>query len=425
VASRAKNGRDLALDVLFRVETQGAFASAALRAAFDASPGLDGRERGLATELVYGVLRRRAQLDKAIAGRGRRLKDLDPPLHDPLRLGAYQILFLDRVPAHAAVDAAVEHAKARRGKPGASLVNAVLRKLADTPPAERIPSPPPLETDPVAHVAQVGSVGRPIAARWVEDLGPRPALELALAQLELPPLVLRTNRLRAQRAEVLEAVHGTEGAHPLAVHLPERGGLLPAELDVVLDGRASHQDEASMWIVDLLDPRPGERVLDLCAAPGGKTTAIAERMDDRGEVIAHDRTPKKLALVERAAERLGLSSVRIEPVAPDAGLVCDRVLVDAPCSGLGTLRRHPELRWRFTADDVDRLVRLQRKLLRRAAACVRPGGVLVYSVCTVSAPESEPILATLEGFELERTVRTRPTQPGLPDAFFAARLVRR
>ncbi|MCK6547349.1 16S rRNA (cytosine(967)-C(5))-methyltransferase RsmB [Myxococcota bacterium] len=421
-----KGARDVALDVLRRVSTQSAFASAALRSAFDRAPDLSPQDRALATELVYGVLRHRGHVDKAIGRHGKRLKDLDPRMHDVLRLGAYQLIYLDRVPAHAAVSEAVEQAKARLGPRGGGQVNAILRKIADTAPADRIPAPPPLEKEPVRHIAEVGSLPQVIAELLVADLGRDTALAFAKASLEAGSLTLRANLLRTTRDDLARETGGQPGRSPVAVHLPARGGTLPADLLAVVEGRATPQDEGSMNVVELLDPRPGERVLDVCAAPGGKTTYIAERMSDRGVVIAHDRLPDRLARVGESAARLGLRSIELVPVLPaldDAPF--DRVLVDAPCSGLGTLRRHPEIRWRFAKDQLESLAKVQASVLADAAARLRPGGTLVYSVCTVTRAESEAALATLEGFELVESFRTGPQDEGAPDGFFAAKLVKK
>ncbi len=421
------DARSLALDALRRVFTQGAFASAVLRSAFSAAPGLAPADRGLATELVYGVLRRRGQLDRAL-GRAadKRLKDLDPKLHDVLRLGAYQLIFLDRVPAHAAVDAAVEQAKRRGGPRAAGQANAILRKLAALPPAERLPAPTPLARDAVRHVVEAGGLPQPLAELLVRDLGPAPAAAFALASLEPAPLTLRANLLRTTRAALRDEVGGQDGAGPLAVRLPSGAGVLPAELPAVVEGRATPQDEASMRVVELLDPAPGEAILDVCAAPGGKTTYIAERLQDRGRVVAHDRLPDRLAMVGRSAARLGLGIVELAEVLPFEDERFDRVLVDAPCSGLGTLRRHPEIRWRFSPGDLESLTRTQREVLEEGARRVRPGGVLVYSVCTVTRAEAEAHLGALEAeFEVETLLRTSPADEGAPDGFFAARMRRR
>lgn len=422
--NQTHNSRDLALEILKRVGTRGAFASSALRAAFSQAD-LPVRERALTTELVYGVLRTRGHLDRALRkASGKRLKDMDPALHDILRIGAYQLTMLDRIPAFAAVDAAVEQGKRKRKKRGAAQVNAILRKLAGTPAEARIPPPIDAGIDPVRHVAETGSVSHAIAKVLVQDLGLERARAFVLASLERAPLTLRANLLATSAEALAEEVGGVIGALPYAVRI-DRPGALPSDVDAVREGRASPQDEASMRVVELLDPQPGERLLDVCAAPGGKTTHAAERMEDRGEVLAHDRLPERLARVEANARRLHLSSIRITDILPAETEQFDRVLVDAPCSGLGTLRRHPEIRWRFKETDLAELTATQRKVLLAGAARVRPGGVLVYSVCTVTRAEGRAHLEKLPGFDLETIVETSPEDEGAPDGFFAARLRRK
>ncbi len=417
--------RDVALEVLRRVATERAFASSALRSVL-AARSVSSADRGLATELIYGVLRRQGLLDRAIRHvSGRRIKDIDPKLIDVLRIGAYQLMYLDRVPAHAAVDTAVQQAKHRRGPRGGGLVNAVLRKMARLAPEARMPAAPPVASDPVAHVAAVGGLPDKLARRLVADMGAEEAARFAAASLDPAPLTLRVNRLRDSVEAVAAEVDGAPSQVAWSVRL-RSGRVLPADLAPVREGRATPQDEAAMRVVELLDPQPGEAVLDVCAAPGGKTTHAAEAMGDQGRVVAHDRLPGRLRRVAESAERLGLRSVEIAEVLPPDGDLFDRVLVDAPCSGLGTLRRHPEIRWRLTDDDLAELTRTQSVVLAEGARRVRPGGVLVYAVCTVTTIEGKDHLAELgDDFEVQDILRTGPHQPGAPDGFFAARLRRK
>ncbi len=463
------DGREIALRVLRRVFTQGAFASTVLRHeltrtepatatdpasdpisatdrpatpeapalpeerrpfAGEADPSDSERRRAsdkaLATEIVYGVLRRRHFLDRAVSrAAGKRLKDLDPRLHDVLRVAAYQLAYLERVPDHAAVDQAVEQAKRRLGTRGAGTANAILRRLAELPPDHRIPEPPSTR-DPVERVMHEGGVPRELADLWVADLGPDRALAFARASLDPAPQTLRANLLRTTPKALAREVGGTPGRHERAVRLPHGGTGLAADLDAVRAGRATPQDEASMAVVDLLDPKPGEHILDLCAAPGGKTTCIAEVTEDRARIDAYDRLPDRLRQVPQNAARLGLSSIQTLEALPEPEPIHDRVLVDAPCSGLGTLRRHPEIRWKFRADELDRLVRTQRRVLLDGAERVRPGGKLVYSVCTVTEREGPAALdAVKDAFQIEQTWSTGPDQEGAPDGFFAACLKKR
>ena len=414
--------RQLALDILRRISTQGAFAGPLLRSALP--PDLKDVDRGLITELVYGVLRQRGALDRALRkAAGKRLKDLDPKLHDVLRLAAYQLIFLDRIPDHAAVNSGVELAKSRAGRAGAGRTNQILRTLTRTPRDERVPQPPSFAQDPLAHVAAIGSVNTDIASILIDALGPQTARAFVLASLHSAPQSLRANLLQ-QDPKALQEELGAEPGHlPYAVRLPDGLRRLPSDLDAVRDGRASPQDEASMRVVELLAPQPGESILDVCSAPGGKSCHAAEKMQNRGEVFACDRLPERLNRVQENAERLGLTCIQTLDLLPELDSNFDRVLVDAPCSGLGTLRRHPEIRWRFKKDDLEPLVRTQDKVLRSGAERVRPGGVLVYSVCTVSQAEGpDRIQSLLSAFDLEEELFTGPQDPGQPDGFYAARL---
>jgi 16S rRNA (cytosine967-C5)-methyltransferase len=414
------DARDVALEVLRRVDAEASFAAPVLRAEVERR-GLQPADAGLATEIVYGLLRKRSFIDAALAHvSGRRIKDIDRKLIDILRIGAYQLMELDRIPDHAAVDVAVRQAKRRKAHGG--FVNAVLRKLARTPAAERLPPGPRPDAPPEQQVGFHGGVPLRLARQLVGDLGPDEALAFARASLEPAPLTLRVHP-RAEPQAIAAEVGGRIGALPYAIRLP--GGGLPAELDCVRRGDATPQDEAAMRVVELLDPQPGETVLDLCAAPGGKTTHIAERQGGQGRVVAYDRLPRRLARVAESAARLGLSGVETVEVLPPDDLRFDRVLVDAPCSGLGTLRRHPELRWKFDPDALAELASIQSELLSQGMARVRPGGVLVYSVCTITRTEGEDRLKDLgPHFVLEQTLRTGPHQPGAPDGFFVARLRR-
>lgn len=416
------NARDVALDVLRQVETRKAFANTVLRHAITKAQ-LQPHDAGLATELVYGVLRWRGVLDQRLAHvSGRKHKDIDRRLIDILRVGAYQIDFLDRVPDHAVVDSAVRQAKRRKAHPG--FVNAVLRKYARLAPLER--RPPPLPADAPAQQKMRSETGLPneLTQVLLDALGPSDALSFARASMMPAPLTLRVNELRATASELLAEIPGsTPGAIDGAIQLPSGVRTLPSDLAAVEEGRATPQDEASMRVVELLAPQPGERVLDVCAAPGGKTTHMAERMRDSGEVLAYDRLPRRLAQVDASAQRLGLSIVRTLEVLPEVGELFDRVLVDAPCSGLGTLRRHPELRWKFRREDLSELRKTQMDVLHEGAARVRPGGVLVYSICTVTREESS-VVEGLAGFRREESFRTGPHEPHAPDGFFAARLIR-
>jgi len=398
-ASAPTHARLLALRVLERVSSAGAYADILLHSALGRST-LNAPDRAFATDLVYGTLRWRGKIDFYLSHFvDQDLAKLEPLVASTLQLGAYQLLCADRVPASAAVDQSVRCIRAAGMNRATGLVNAVLRRLALEHPRIALPS---AEDDPIAHLTHVLSLPRWIAERWIERFGVEAAVALAQASNQSPPLTVRTNRARADAGALLEDLR--ENFPSAAACRFARDGIVlgrrgnPARDPSFLAGRFTVQDEASQLVVALLDPQPGERILDLCAAPGGKTTAIAERVGPAGSVVAVDRNPRRLDLVRRAVRRLGLPGIRtvtrdgtrpLAELAPEGGF--DRILVDAPCSGLGTLRRHPDAKWRVRPADPARLAEIQRTLLRQAATVLRPGGALVYSACTVLAEENEEI----------------------------------
>jgi 16S rRNA (cytosine967-C5)-methyltransferase len=376
--------RGVALDVLVRVD-DGAYSNLLLASALRHSE-LDARDRAFTTDLVYGTLRRRRTLDTALAtALDRPIDALDPPVRAALRLGAYQLAA--GVPPHAAVGETVAAAP-RRARP---LVNAVLRRLAAAGP----PWPEPAGDDASAIGVRL-SYPDWIVERLAADLGREDALAVLEAANEPAPVALRPHPGRTTAtalAEELALLGATVEPGQLGIGaVVVRGAGDLGRVPAVAEGRATPQDEASQAVVAALDPAPGDVVLDTCAAPGGKATAVAERVGETGVVLAADVHPGRLGLVRRAAGRLGLTTVptivadgRALPVRTGAG---DRVLVDAPCSGLGVLRRRPEARWRIHPEAIGELAGLQRALVRDAARALRPDGVLVYSVCTLTRDET-------------------------------------
>jgi 16S rRNA (cytosine967-C5)-methyltransferase len=367
---------------------------------------LAGRERAQAQRLAFGAVQRRGTADAAIerlAERSPRL--LDPPVIAALRLGLYELLFADATPDHAAVDQAVELAKAAGAAHAAGLVNAVLRRavrergrLTD----ELLGDDSTPERAAVAHSAPLW-----LARMWWRELGAEAARSLLAACNEPAELALRVNTLRGDREAVLGALReaGVEAAAaaaawPLAA--PEEivvegrtGGAVPER---VAAGELTPQSRGSAAAVEVLDPQPGEHVLDLCAGPGIKTGQIAARMGDRGEVISIEQDPDRAAEVADQARRLGLRSVTVvEADAAAAGMApgFDRVLVDPPCSDLGALASRPDARWRKSPRAIERLAALQGEILVRGLEALRPGGTLVYSTCTISRREGEERIAAL------------------------------
>jgi 16S rRNA (cytosine967-C5)-methyltransferase len=433
--------RVLALAVLTRVERDAAFANLALDAELDAAGGLDPRDAALATELSYGVLRRRAQLDRALAPLVQGgLDRLESRVLDALRIGAYQLLFT-RVPAHAAVDATVGALHTIGLARAVGLANAVLRRLAREGP----PPPPDRLADPRVALEVAGSLPSWLAGALLARLGEE-AFELAAAVDRPAATSVRVNRTRttpdAAAARIAADVPGARvspGVVEGALRLESTGPV--SRLAAFREGWISPQDEAAQAVDLLCAPAPGARVLDACAAPGGKSCHLAEL--GAGEVVALDVSERKVRRIGSEAARLGLAQVH--PLTGDAAQplpiegAFDLVLVDAPCTGLGTLRRHPELRWRRSPDDVIRLTAQQAQILDAVAPRVRAGGVLVYSVCSLLEEEGPrqldaflarhpefapaPIEAKLPGLEDGWRLATWPHRHDV-DGFFAARLRR-
>jgi len=394
----AKDARSIAFQVLCRVE-DGAYSDLALDGALDAVPALDPRERGLATELVYGVLRRRGSLDYILDAYCRQsLAKLEPQALCLLRLGVYQLFFLDKIPQRAAVHSTVELARQMGLERVTGLVNGILRSCLRDP--ERVKWPT-LERDPVGWLTHKQSLPAWLAKRWFAEFGQEEASALAEAVSQVPPTTVRVNLLKTDRDSFIQKLADLDVVATPTRFAPEgvvveRGGLRllnGADLELY-----QVQDEASMLIAHLLDPKAGESLLDVCAAPGGKTTHLAALTNNQAEITAMDLHPQRLDLLRDSAGRLGCSTITTQawdmtqPCSVLAGKTFDRVLVDAPCSGLGVLRRNPESRWRRTEADVLRLAKLQGQILANAAELVGSGGMLLYSLCTTTAEESREVV---------------------------------
>ncbi len=440
---RTPSARELAHRILVRVEVSDGYSNLLLRTL---PPEMERRERALCTQLVLGTLRWRGRLDHALAQCSRRpLQEVDPALLTTLRMGAYQLLYLDRVPDSAAVNESVRLAHRAAGRGAGGFVNAVLRALL----RQDIRWPGD-DADPVQRLAVQTSHPPWLAQRWLDRLGPQQAEQALLAHNQPAPLVLRVNRLRTDpgalrtrlEAEGVQTEAGVWSDDALQV---SQGN--PLAGDAFREGLFYVQGEASMLVAELVGAQPGERIADLCAAPGGKATQLAAMMHTRGLLLACDLQSGRLALVRDNARRLGLDRIRL--VVHDAGQPAirpgslDRALLDAPCSGTGVLQRHPEIRWRRELEDVRRLASLQARLLDAAAQTVRPGGRLVYSVCSLEPEEGSQVvqqfLQRRPDYHIDEPgdvpealvdrsgglpfLRTHPQRHGL-DGFFAAVLQR-
>ncbi|MBO7748335.1 16S rRNA (cytosine(967)-C(5))-methyltransferase RsmB [Paenibacillus sp. MWE-103] len=380
-------------------------------------------DAALATELVYGTIQHQRLLDDrldALVAKG--VRKLAPWVLALLRMSAYQLLLLDRVPPHAAVNEAVVIAK-RRGHAGISgMVNGVLRNMERR--LDELKQPSSL-TDPVRRIGIDHSYPDWLVKRWIDRYGEETAERICAAGNERPHASGRVNALKLSRekAIALLAEHGVE-AMPSALAdegIVALGGGNLAQSGGYREGWLTPQDESSMLVADVCAPQPGMRVLDCCAAPGGKTTHLAELMGDRGEVVANDVHPHKQPLIDEHAERLGLATVRT--VVGDAATLSERfppgsfdlVLLDAPCSGFGVIRRKPEIKWTKSESDVAAIAELQERLLAEAAKLVRPGGTLVYSTCTIERDENErqvlKFLDAHEWYKLDADWPSRVLQP--------------
>jgi len=402
------------------VETTEAFADTLLAHRLAASP-LGVADRALTTRLVYGTLVWQGRLDHHLGTLLRSsLAGLEPAVRAALRLGLYQLLFLERVPVYAAVDSSVRLAQiAGRGAGG--LVNAVLRRAAAVG-RDGLGLPNPGE-DPLGRLAVEWSHPRWLVERWAEEFSVEELPDLLAADNLAGGTALRANTLRTTRATLVEELEAAGAAARPGVWAPdavivERNSAALRELAAWRSGHFAFQGEASQLIAPLLDLYPGARVLDACAAPGGKAGHAGAHVGQSGLVVALDRRAAGVRRIRDEAKRLGVPLVGVVGDACQPGLrgTFDGVLVDAPCSGLGTLRRHPELRWRRRPRDIPRLAALQRDLLAGVAPLVRPGGVLVYAVCTLAREENTGVVTALAEAHPRFAVESVATVPDPPPA---------
>jgi 16S rRNA (cytosine967-C5)-methyltransferase len=446
-----KSPRAICLDILNRVEEADSHLDRLLTDSFKRYRNLTPLDRAFLTELTYGVLRWRGRLDRVLQLFSKiPFEKIELEILNILRLGLYQILFLSRTPSSAAVNESVELAKRIRGKGGAGFVNGLLRSVIRR---EKEITYPAIEENPVLHIAIGLSHPLWLVRRWVEDMGVEETVKVCAVNNQISPLILRTNTLKTNRENLIETLEG-KGLKPSPCSYSEEGIFLkdpPAvsELPFLSEGLYIIQDEASQLVTSILDPKPGEQILDACAAPGGKTTHMAQRMKDEGEIYALDPNKEKLNQIEEVCQRLGIRIVKpikgdaTNPIPVPEGARFDRILADVPCSGFGTLRKNPDLKWRRGEEDIQRLSELQSSILRNLSGYLKEGGVLVYSTCTIFHEENEDVVEKfLEGypeFQLDRMEKVLPEKFHLfirngyfmtfpprneMDGFFAARMVK-
>ena len=449
-ARRVSPSRLAAFEVLRRVEEEGAFASSLL--ASETAGELRADDRALCYELVLGCLRRQLWLDKLIEHYAKRDPErLDAPVRRALRLGLYQLRFLTRIPQSAAVNESVNLAYEARLRSAANFINAVLRRATREPDYD----PAAKATSELERLSINTSHPAWLVERWMKFFGANEAESFAHANNQTPPVAFRVNPLGANSSEVLARLRGAgievqpSPVAPDAWRVEGTGGNVgvgasPSSLLRALAGEGAIylQDEASQLVAHVVGARAGERVLDVCAAPGSKTTQIAALANDEAFVVAGDIYTHRLRTLGESAARQNLKNVRLiaydaetAPL-PFAAGAFERVLVDAPCAGTGTLRHNPEIRWRITHAGIVELAARQRRILAHAAQAVSPGGRLVYSTCSVEPEENEEVvsafLETHPTFELIRpnvpkhmltkegtAARTWPQRDGT-DGFFVA-----
>lgn len=391
--------RETALKVLYETEVKGAYSNLALKKLL-AGKQFDSRDRAFITELVYGTVTRKLTLDWMISRFSKiQLKKLSDWVLQILRMGTYQIVFLDRVPPSAACNTAVDLTK-KYAKQSAGFVNAVLRNIArnkDKISLEDIDASSIVEKLSIKYSFPVY-----LTEEWIKAFGDKFTEELLSSLLERPEFSIRINTLKTTGEALAEELKRS-GIDAVPGHFLEEALYLEnvsdvSSLNAFIEGKMIVQDESSMLVTKVLDPKPGEKILDVCAAPGGKTTHIGQVMENRGHIDAWDIHEHKIALINKNAKRLGIDIIKASQrdalmFYEEATDVYDRVLVDAPCSGTGIIRRKPDIKWKRKKDDFGNLVEIQKKILYNSSRYVKPGGILVYSTCSIDARENEQIIS--------------------------------
>ena len=393
VTYKKLSAREIALYLLSRVELQGAYADRIL-----VSPrvlNLQQRDQAFVRELLLGVLRWKLHLDRIIdIYHTKSSYSLNPDIRNILRYGLFQMIFMNSVPVWAAVNESVYLAAGRHGKGAAGLVNAILRRFDRD-------GEPPLPVDPEERLSVETSNPYWLVKRWCANYGFDTAESICRATSEKHPIFIRTN---GGRITTQELVCKLEHEHFNAVEVSKMPGYVAVskghglfETKAFKDGLFTVQDPSAGVASFLLKPQQGESIVDLCAAPGGKTTHCAEMMGDCGQITAVDIHPSRLGLVRSSAQRLGFTSiVYVEGDASIFGrednILYDRVLIDVPCSGTGVFSKRPDMKWRIQEDDLGRLASVQREFLENASHLVKPGGILVYSTCSIEHEENEDVI---------------------------------
>jgi len=403
---RKKTPRAICLDILNRIGEADLHPDRFLTDSFKRYRYLTSLDRSFLTELIYGILRWEGKLDWVIRQFSKiPFEKIELETLNILRLGLYQILFLSRTPSSAAVNESVELAKRIRGKGGAGFVNAVLRSTIRQKNEIHYPR---LAEDLALSISVIQSHPLWLVQRWVKELGAEETIRVCTFNNQISSLTLRANTLKVHREDLIEKLKEKElSAFPATYS--EEGIVVKnppptSELPFMKEGLYIIQDEASQLVTAVMDPKPGERILDACAAPGGKTTHFSQKMKNQGEIYALDVSKERLILIDEISHRFGIKIIKTikgdatEPLPIPKGLKFDRILADVPCSGFGTLRKNPDLKWGRGEEDIKRLSELQASILKNLSNYLREGGVLIYSTCTVFREENEDVVEKfLEG----------------------------
>ena len=423
---RPEDARSLSWRVLLDWESGNGSVEALREKAF-AIEKFSARDRALVTEMTQGVLRHRTLLDHRINTLlDRPDTHLPHPVRTLLRLGVYQIMFLDRIPSHAAVGETVNIAKGTRYSGLIPLINAILRKASTSSPAPL----PDIKQNPVSHLSLATSMPHWLVERLIAQRGTMEA-EKILQSLNRPAsLALRVNTLKTDREGLLaelddlgiRARPGRICGHTVILET----GTVPALLQPFRQGRCTVQDEGAQLISPFLEAKPGERVVDVCAAPGGKAGHLAQEMENRGTVIAIDKHWGRLCMMKESLSRMGIRSIR--PLTADAltlprllAFTPEKVLLDTPCSGTGVLRRHPEGKWKKDPARIEELAQLQLDLLQAASQTVSPGGKILYTTCSILREENEEVVDRFLSSADFRLTDLRERSPELPNSLFTDR----
>ena len=445
-----KSPRHVALDILIRVETRRGHPDDLLDRAFKRHRALTDRDRAFIAELVYGTLRWQGKIDRIIVQASRvKLARIERAVFQILRMGVYQVLFLTKTPHRAAVSEAVILAKKLHRNEASGFVNAVLRRVAREGAGGLVP---PAEGTPQERLAEEEAFPTWAVQRLWDAWGQTETESFCRASNRIAPLTVRTNTLKMDRESLMGRLR-SEGLSVSATSFSPEGIVLEnppptPRIPLLEKGCYQIQDEAAQLIAHLVDPRPGERVLDACAAPGAKTTHLGQLMANRGRIYAFDVSGVRLKRVREACRRMGVTNAAVlrrdstQRVPLPDGQRFDAILLDAPCTGWGTIRRNPDIKWRTTPQGIKRLAETQRRMLQNMAGLLHEGGRIVYTTCTVYEDENERVVERfLEengGYILDRGkavipapelfdergyFRTLPHRHGM-DGFFAARLVK-